>query len=85
MRFRTNVSRNATSIYILLPKEVVEYLDLEVGAGNVIIEDKSGKHGRYQVGSSIGTAILGIDFPCAKSLIFHACNKRNTDKSQRKS
>ena len=50
MEFKTNVSKNGGSTYLLLPKQIVEYLGLEAGECTAIVEEKdtTGK-GRFAV------------------------------------
>lgn len=47
MQFKCNVRKMGGSTYLLLPREITDYLQLEEGEATAIVEEKDGKHGKY--------------------------------------
>jgi bifunctional DNA-binding transcriptional regulator/antitoxin component of YhaV-PrlF toxin-antitoxin module len=47
MQLKTNITKNGGSLYLLIPPSLIEYLGLEPGDANIIIEDKEKGKGKY--------------------------------------
>lgn len=47
MQFKTSVTKFGVSTYVLLPKEMIAYLELEEGQEKVIMEEHKKSKGKF--------------------------------------